>query len=56
MTENENEDGGFMIFASPLFTKINDESTYVDIEIYRGKNDDFWMLEVADETGGSIAG
>jgi len=53
MTAKHDENDDFVIIESPLSTKINDESTYVDIEIYRGGDDDFWTLEVVDETGGS---
>ena len=53
MTAIDDDDGDFTIIVSTLSTKIEDENTYVDIEIYRGKDDDFWILEVVDETGGA---
>ena len=46
-------DDDYVIVNSPLSTKIEDGNTYVDIEIYRGEGDDFWILEVVDEIGGS---
>jgi len=53
MTAIDDDDGDFTIIVSTLSTKIEDENTYVDIEIYRLRNDDFWTLEVVDEIGGS---
>jgi len=53
MTAVDDDDGDFTIIVSPLSTKIKDENTYVDIEIYRGEVDDFWTLEVVDEKGGA---
>jgi uncharacterized protein len=52
MTAND-DDENFILVDSPLSTRINDENTYVDIEIYRGEDDKFWVLEVVDEIGGS---
>ncbi len=37
----------------PLSTRIENENTFVDIEIYRLEDQDFWTLEVVDELGGS---
>ena len=53
MTAIDDDDGDFTIIVSTLSTKIEDENTYVDIEIYRLRNNDFWTLEVVDEIGGS---
>ncbi len=53
MTAIDDDDGDFTIIVSTLSTKIEDENTYVDIEIYRLRNDNFWTLEVVDEIGGS---
>jgi hypothetical protein len=42
-----------VLVKSPLSTRIENENTFVDIEIYRLEEQDFWTLEVVDELGGS---
>ena len=38
---------------SPLSTRVSRGGITVEINIYRGKNDDGWVLEVVDQEGGS---
>ena len=42
-----------VLVKSPLSTRIENENTFVDIEIYRLEEQNFWTLEVVDELGGS---
>lgn len=51
MSEDREQDP--KIIESPLSRRIEDGSTYVDIEIYRLEEQDFWTLEVVDALGGS---
>ena len=51
MSEDREQDP--KIIESPLSRRIEDGSTYVDIEIYRLEHEHFWTLEVADALGGS---
>lgn len=41
------------IIYSPLRQRISSDSTHIDVEIYRGENEAFWLLEVIDEEGAS---
>jgi RPA family protein len=51
MLDDEDEPA---LVISPLSTRIENENTFVEIEIYRLEDQDFWTLEVVDELGGSI--
>jgi uncharacterized protein len=46
-------DDEIRIISSPLSQKITRDGTTVDVRIYRGENDDGWMLEVIDSENGS---
>jgi hypothetical protein len=50
MLDDEDEP---VLVKSPLSTRIENENTFVDIEIYRLEEQNFWTLEVVDELGGS---
>jgi hypothetical protein len=50
MLDDEDEP---LLVNSPLSTRIENENTFVDIEIYRLEDQNFWTLEVVDELGGS---
>ena len=41
------------ILDSALFFRVEDEDTYVDIQIYQLEGNDHWTLEVVDAEGGS---
>lgn len=41
------------ILVSALFFRVEDEDTYVDIQIYQLEGNDHWTLEVVDSEGGS---
>ena len=41
------------IIDSPLSRQITRNGVTIEVQIYRGENDDGWILEVVDESGGS---
>lgn len=41
------------IIQSPLSQRIERDGTYVDVEIYRGEDENDWILEVVDEEDAS---
>lgn len=41
------------IIHSPLRQRIERDGTYIDVEIYRGDDEDGWILEVVDEEDAS---
>jgi uncharacterized protein len=43
----------YELVDSPLSTKVSRNGITVEVHIYRGKNDDEWVLEVVDHEGGS---
>jgi hypothetical protein len=43
----------YELIASPLSRKITRDGVTVGICIYRGVNEDGWLLEVEDQDGGS---
>jgi hypothetical protein len=46
-------DDGYKIIHSPLERRISEDGISVDVLIYRGKDDEGWILEVVDHAGGS---
>ncbi|MEZ5782344.1 MAG: hypothetical protein R3D70_12095 [Rhizobiaceae bacterium] len=38
---------------SPLRQRIERDGTYIDVEIYRGEDEEGWILEVVDEEDAS---
>jgi uncharacterized protein len=46
-------DDDYKIENSPLSTLVTRGGVTVDIQIYRGEDDDGWMLEVVDEENAS---
>lgn len=48
-----NDDHDPIIINSPLCQRIEGDRTYVDVEIFRGKDDAGWTLEVVDEENAS---
>jgi uncharacterized protein len=46
-------EGEYELIKSPLSKSVSRDGMTVQIEIYRGKSDSGWILEVVDEEGGS---
>lgn len=46
-------DDDYEITHSPLERKVERDGIRVEIFIYRGPDDEGWMLEIQDHTGGS---
>ena len=46
-------DSKYKLITSPLSQKISRDGITVGVLIYRGENDEAWLLEVVDQEGGS---
>ena len=47
------EDEEFEIVVSPLCRSVEQDGVSVEIHIYRGSEDDTWVLEIVDQQGTS---
>jgi hypothetical protein len=53
-TPNDNPEDDYKVIDSPLNGEMRRDGIDIDVQIYRGEDDEGWILEVIDAAGTSI--